>query len=216
MKQTSYKKYLISAFALVLLLAPVSGFAADFVPLVPVPGIDLAQIDNIGDYVNALFQLAVGIGAALAVLMIIIAGFKYMTSEAIEDFKSARSDIVRTIVGFLLLLSVWLILNVINPNLTNLEAINFNVLAPSAAEQARFEAEREANEQRRQNTKTKEASFYLTLNPTEGQREAAYEKARAAGRRCTFGVAEIKETRVDNGTFLWIPQGHIRVDTICN
>lgn len=126
-----------------ILFTPLVAFAAEFVPLVPLPGFSAQESQDISQYVNAVFRLAIGLGAGLAVIQIIVAGFKYMTSEAITDFKNARTEIVRTIVGFLLLLSVWLILNVINPNITNLEALNFSDIAPTAQELRLIEEERE-------------------------------------------------------------------------
>ncbi len=83
------------------------------------------QSTSIADYLNALFGLALGASAILAVIMIVFEGFKYMTSDAIGSKKDALTGLRGATFGLILLLMIWLIVNVINPqmlNLGNLEA----------------------------------------------------------------------------------------------
>ena len=100
--------------------------AAQFVPIAPIPspGGGLAtDADSIPKYVNAVFQIALAVGAALAAIYIAIGGFEYIFSEAMETKKSGRLRITHALFGLAILLLVTLILFVINPDLIKLNAL---------------------------------------------------------------------------------------------
>lgn len=78
---------------------------------------------DISVLVNALFKAAIGIGAMLAVLQLARAGFLYMTSDMWHMKDKAKHLIQDAILGLLILMSVWLVLNQINPQLLNLNAL---------------------------------------------------------------------------------------------
>ncbi len=79
--------------------------------------------DDLGGFVNRLFQAALSIGAILAVLRLAYAGYVYMTSEAFGHKSHAKEIIGDAILGLLLLLSIWLILYQINPEILNLNIL---------------------------------------------------------------------------------------------
>jgi len=105
-----------------ILILP-AGFAlAQFQPLVGIPGItDRDDAPGIGDYVNAIYRLAISIAALLAVLMIIYGGVQYMFSDIVSTKQAAKSTIRGALLGLLLIISAVLILSTINTNLTNFE-----------------------------------------------------------------------------------------------
>lgn len=72
---------------------------------------------KLGDYINKLFQIAIGILGVLSVVMIIIAGVQYMTVESIVGKSDAKQRIIGAVSGLLLSLGIFIILNTINPNL---------------------------------------------------------------------------------------------------
>ena len=74
--------------------------------------------NNIGDYLNVIFKLGIGICAALAVIMLIINGITYMGDESIFAKTEAKSKIYSAILGLLIALGAWALLNTINPALT--------------------------------------------------------------------------------------------------
>ena len=80
------------------------------------PGV---KSDNLGVYLGGIFKLAIGIATVLAVLMIIIGGFQYITSEAISSKGDAKKRINDALLGLVLVLASWLILNTINTDLVN-------------------------------------------------------------------------------------------------
>jgi len=86
----------------------------------------LTQVYQSGDlaaYVNTIFRVALSVGAILAVLRLAYAGYIYMTSEAFHRKNDAKEIIGNAILGLLLLLSIWLILYQINPDLLNLDVL---------------------------------------------------------------------------------------------
>lgn len=72
---------------------------------------------------NALFKTAIAIGAIIAVVRLVYAGFLYMTTDLPGSKGNARDIIWDTIIGLFLLLGVWMILNMINPEILNLNAV---------------------------------------------------------------------------------------------
>ena len=72
---------------------------------------------KLGDYINKLFQIAIGILGVLSVVMIVIAGVQYMTVESIVGKSDAKERIIGAVSGLLLSLGIFIILHTINPNL---------------------------------------------------------------------------------------------------
>lgn len=72
-----------------------------------------------GKYLNILIKLFLGIAGVLAVIMIVWGGIQYMTSELASSKEEGKKSITNAILGLLLALGAWLILNTINPDLLN-------------------------------------------------------------------------------------------------
>lgn len=94
--------------------------------LAPLPGIGDSgdKTTTLEKYVPAVFKLAIGLSAVAAVLMIVIGGFQYISSDAIMKKSEGKERIKNAVFGLVLVISAWLILNTINPNLLN---INLNI-----------------------------------------------------------------------------------------
>jgi hypothetical protein len=94
-------------------------------------------------YLNTLYAIAIAVAALLAVLKIVIAGVKYMTSDIVTSKADAKRDIQGAIFGLLIVMSAMLILTIINPaltggsiggNISQLQAVNaVPTAAPAAA-----------------------------------------------------------------------------------
>lgn len=90
------------------------------------------------DYIVNVMKLAVGVAAALAVLMIVWGGIKYMTSDVISNKASAKTSIQNALLGLLLALASYTILNTINKDLITIDILlpplpaapNLNTVAP--------------------------------------------------------------------------------------
>lgn len=86
-------------------------------------------------YFNALFTLAISAGAIAAVLRLAYAGYMYMGAADMWGNKQKAKEIMgNAIVGLLLLLSIWLILRQINPDILSLKVLQGNYSEPSATQ----------------------------------------------------------------------------------
>lgn len=95
----------------------------DYKPLAPLPGLD-DPYDTTGEcplgrYLNLMIKLIIGIATVLAMVMIVLGGMEYMTSELISSKEAGKDKIKNAIIGLLIALGAWLILNTINPTLLN-------------------------------------------------------------------------------------------------
>src|SRR3989344_4846812 len=93
-------------------------------PLAPLPGLedtfDTDPTKNpcpFGNYLNIIIKLVIGIAAVLAMVMIVMGGIEYMTSDLISSKEAGKDTIRNAILGLLIALSAYLILNTINPQL---------------------------------------------------------------------------------------------------
>ncbi|MEK7134181.1 MAG: hypothetical protein AAB819_00420 [Patescibacteria group bacterium] len=110
--------------------------------LEPIGGIKIISGDPAAYYV-LLYQIGVGIAGLLAVIMIAIGGVEYIASAANPNLKeAAKTRITMALIGLLLALGSYLILNTINPRAAQFELAlpaSPGDLAPSAEEAARAE-----------------------------------------------------------------------------
>lgn len=81
----------------------------------PITGKPTEQ-SSVIDYVNAVYQFMAVVGGLLAVLMLIYAGYRYMTSYGDpENIKDAKDIVEKALIGLALLILAALILNTVNP-----------------------------------------------------------------------------------------------------
>lgn len=71
----------------------------------------------LGGYLNLMLKLFIGICAVLAVVMIVMGGIQYMTSELISSKAEGKKRILNAIFGLLLALGAYTLLYTINPDL---------------------------------------------------------------------------------------------------
>ncbi|MBP7006793.1 MAG: M15 family metallopeptidase [Candidatus Pacebacteria bacterium] len=90
-------------------------------PLSEDKSFDPAQENALSKYINIIVKIAIGIAAVLAVIMIVMGGIQYMTSELISSKEEGKKRITNAILGLLIALGAYLILFTINPNLLKLD-----------------------------------------------------------------------------------------------
>jgi hypothetical protein len=78
-----------------------------------------AQSNALSKYINIVIKTLIGIAAVLAVIMIVMGGIEYMTSELISSKEEGRHRITNAVIGLLIALGAYLILYTINPDLLN-------------------------------------------------------------------------------------------------
>ncbi len=71
----------------------------------------------LGSYLNLIVQLVIGISAILAVVMIVMGGIEYMGSELISSKEAGKDRIKDALLGLLIALGAYALLNTINPSL---------------------------------------------------------------------------------------------------
>lgn len=72
---------------------------------------------NLGRYLNIMLRIFIGICAVLAVIMVVVGGIEYMTSDLMSSKEEGRHRISGAIFGLILALGSWMLLNQINPDL---------------------------------------------------------------------------------------------------
>ena len=104
---------------------PNPAWTGEYAPLTGIPGItDIDKKDrDLPKLLNQLFILIIVFGALAAVIKIAIAGVKWMMTEVVTGKEEAKKDIWGALIGLAILLSVYVVLNTINPNLTNLDVL---------------------------------------------------------------------------------------------
>lgn len=120
----------------------------EYTALAPLPlGKDGASLDTytISTYLSGMFKLLIALGAAFAVLMGITGGIQYVASGISPSArKGANERITNAIIGLVIILTSYLILNTIDPKLV---AFNFqlpqiegtrNIVAPEVIEKSAF------------------------------------------------------------------------------
>lgn len=99
--------------------------ALTFTPNVPIPtlfsGAYTVDETLFGTYVNAFYIYFAGVAGILAVVMIMYGGFHYITSLGNPQRMNQGKEIIgNALIGLILVLTSYLLLNIINPRLTKL------------------------------------------------------------------------------------------------
>lgn len=105
--------------------------AEDFIPGVTIPNSEFkagekitVEGDTLAKYISAVYSYSVGIVAILATVIMMYAGFLWVTSAGnSERVGNAKSWISAALSGLVLVLASYMILNTVNPDLVNLKKI---------------------------------------------------------------------------------------------
>lgn len=90
---------------------------------------DLNDKQGLNEIVAWFYYFIVGISGFAAFVMLVIGGFKYLSSAGNPStITDAKDQMQKALLGLLLILISWLILQVINPDLTILNPITFRTL----------------------------------------------------------------------------------------
>lgn len=89
-------------------------------PLGDLQNFDANQSCPFVDYLNKLIKIFLGIAAVLAMIMIIVGGLEYMTSELPSAKGDGKSKLQNALLGLLLALAAYALLNTLNPKLLDL------------------------------------------------------------------------------------------------
>lgn len=90
-------------------------------PLESPSGTPITNSSNLAEYLQFIFQFAIGITGVLAVIMIILGGITYLSTDAVSGKKDGKEMITNALWGLALAILSWLILYTINPTLLNIK-----------------------------------------------------------------------------------------------
>lgn len=98
-----------------------SNYQEEYIPLAPLPfeGLNGGPTPDLGQYLAAIFRMAIVVIAVLAVIMIVFHGIAYATTDVIGGKTDHRKGVWNAILGLVLALGSWLLLNTINPRLAS-------------------------------------------------------------------------------------------------
>ncbi len=103
---------------------PPSTSTTNYQLLAPLPGTDgsnsIKDIDpkkGLGSYLNLMIKIFIGLCAVLSVVMIVVGGLEYMTSELISSKEAGKEKITGALLGLLIALGAYALLFTINPDL---------------------------------------------------------------------------------------------------
>ena len=103
------------------LFIPIFAFAeTKYVMLEALPNIN-KEGTTFSDYLSGLFKLSMGLAVVLAVFQISHGGFLYITSDSFMKTTKGKDKVVGAVTGLLILLTSYLLLNTINPDLIKLD-----------------------------------------------------------------------------------------------
>lgn len=127
-----YMKHILLILVFFFTHFSIAAAQAEVTLLSPLP--DTGASEPFNTYLPIIFNLAIGISGVLAVIVIIIGGLQYMSTDAISGKSDGRNKITAALTGLVFVLAAYLILQTINPNLVrfSLPVVGVNVTRTAA------------------------------------------------------------------------------------
>lgn len=127
-------KKIFVVLLLILLITPVFAFAVAN-PCQITSSDGSTPPSSLPKCVNQIYVWSLGLAALLAVLMVVLGGYLYMTAAGnAEQATKGKEYIWSSLIGLILLFLAYLLLNTINPDLVNFNTNSINCLDnPTAA-----------------------------------------------------------------------------------
>ncbi len=121
MSLSKIKKLLFAASGFFLPVVLWAAGDGGYQPLAPIKGYtdQSSAVGGLSGYLNTMFKLGIALASGLAVIMIIIGGIQYMSTDAVSGKSDGKDRITSAIYGLILALASYVILNTINPKLLN-------------------------------------------------------------------------------------------------
>lgn len=99
--------------------------------LAPIGGKSVITNAELPDYFNLVYKIGIGIAGVLAVIMLVFGGIQYMSTDALSGKSDGKDKMTRAILGLILALGSFVILNTVNPQLLdftfNIDKLNIEV-----------------------------------------------------------------------------------------
>lgn len=112
----TYGKILGALCGFLFVVPLLAGAATDYLLVDDLPFI--GKTTDIASYLKGIFRLGLGLAVTLSIFMLVLNGIRYMISDITGEKAKARSGMKDAIIGLLIVFGSVLILNTINPRLT--------------------------------------------------------------------------------------------------
>ncbi len=87
--------------------------------LAPIDGLTVIHDSDLENYISTVYKILIAAAAVLAIVMIFWGGVQYMTTDAWQGKNDGKKRIQNAIIGLIMALASYAILNTVNPNLLN-------------------------------------------------------------------------------------------------
>ncbi|OGL66888.1 hypothetical protein A2856_00050 [Candidatus Uhrbacteria bacterium RIFCSPHIGHO2_01_FULL_63_20] len=91
---------------------------------------DFLEVNFLADYITAVYRMLLGVSLTVAIVMIMVGGVQYVIGAGTGEVKAAKERIKNAVIGFVLMLSVYVILFTVNPQLTLLPSLRIEMMEP--------------------------------------------------------------------------------------
>lgn len=88
-------------------------------------------IPFLAQYISALYKYAIGLSIVVAAVMVIYGGFLYILGSTAASISTGKQKMVDALVGLILVMTVYVLLALINPETTKLQPIFIKPTAPA-------------------------------------------------------------------------------------
>ncbi|MBM3204865.1 hypothetical protein FJZ48_02710 [Candidatus Uhrbacteria bacterium] len=93
----------------------------------------VTSVRDLKDYIALGYRYAIGIVVICAIVMVVYGGFRYLIGSAMSDVSKAKKIIFDALMGLLIVLGAYLILNTINPATVKLQVPGLTSIGNRAA-----------------------------------------------------------------------------------
>lgn len=125
LRSNTYMKKIITLVVVWLTTHTAHAQGLPYTLLVPFPG-QSDEVSGPAQYIKQAYSYGLGLGALLAMAMIVIGAVQYTLSEAVTSKEDAKDRITKAVWGLVLLIAATLILNTLNPDFNILNDPNLN------------------------------------------------------------------------------------------
>lgn len=122
---------------------------------VEIPGLNLSPATQVGnstripflaEYINGIYRYLVGIVLIVAIVMMVYGGFRYLIGSAMDDVSKGKTIIRDALIGMVLVIGAYTILNTVNPATVSLKILQVPFVKHVALDEAESGIESDLNE----------------------------------------------------------------------
>lgn len=97
-----------------------------------IPGLELTDatkeeseviVPFLAQYINAVYRYGVTVVLVIAIVMVVYGGFRYLVGSSLGDIQTGKKIIQDALIGMLIVLGAYMLLNTVNPSTVNLSVL---------------------------------------------------------------------------------------------